>query len=120
MTFIGHSKGGLLMAAALERIKRLTKACLICPTFDTITGDETSMFERIEKCKSNTKSLVSRVKLNGLKKIIKVAGSRRPVDKDMCSNSVFIKKVEKNIWAESQIFGWYDRIKETGNSITSS
>ena len=69
MTFIGHSKGGLLMALAFERIKRPTKACLICPTFGTITGDETSMFERIEKCKSNTKSLVSRVKLNELKKL---------------------------------------------------
>ena len=57
------------MALAFERIKRPTKACLICQTFGTITGDETSMFERIEKCKSNTKSLVSRVKLNELKKL---------------------------------------------------
>lgn len=97
MTFIGHSKGGLLMAAALEKIKKPTKACLICPTFGTITGDETSMLERIEKCKSNTKSPFNRLKLNGLKKIIKVTGSRRPVDKDMCSNSGFIKKTEKNI-----------------------
>ena len=97
VTFVGHSKGGLLITSALEKIKKPTKACLICPTFGTITGDEESMVKKIEECKRKNNNPFFQLKLNGLKTIIKVTCSRRPVDKDMCEGSYFVEKTAENI-----------------------
>ena len=96
-TFVGHSKGGLLITSALEKIQNPTKACIITPTFGTITGYEGAMIKKIEECKRKRKNPFFRLKLDVLKTIIKVIFSRRPIDADMQYASVFVRETAKNI-----------------------
>lgn len=96
-TFVGHSKGGLLITSALEKIKKPTKACIVCPTFGTITGYEGAMVRKIEECKSKSRNPFFKLELNALKTIIKVTGSRRPVDRDMQCGSRFVRETAENI-----------------------
>ena len=88
MILIGHSKGGLVMAAALERIGPQTTAILVAPTFGTVTGSEDAMINRLEENKGD--GLLETLKTGFLKKVVKITSSRRPVDIEMYYTSKFV------------------------------
>lgn len=90
---IGHSKGALIMTAALERIAKQTTAILVAPTFGTITGSEKAMLEKLEENKG--KGFLENLKTVFLKKAVKIASSRRPVDRDMYYESDFVNETKR-------------------------
>ena len=90
---IGHSKGALIMTAALERIAKQTTAILVAPTFGTITGSEKAMFEKLEENKG--KGFLENLKTVFLKKVVKIVSSRRPVDRDMYYESDFVNETKR-------------------------
>lgn len=88
-TLIGHSKGGLFVAAVLERVLSVkAKAIIIAPTLGTVTGDEELM---LKKLKENERFFLARL---FWRFIIKTVGSRRPVDRDMSYDSEFLDKTK--------------------------
>ena len=90
---IGHSKGALIMTAALERIAKQTTAILVAPTFGTITGSEKAMLEKLEENKG--KGFLENVKTVFLKKVVKIVSSRRQVDRDMYYESDFVNETKR-------------------------
>lgn len=90
---IGHSKGALIMTAALERIAKQTTAILVAPTFGTITGSEKAMLEKLEENKG--KGFLENLKTVFLKKVVKIVSSRRPVDRDMYYESDFVNETKR-------------------------
>lgn len=90
---IGHSKGALIMTAALERIAKQTTAILVAPTFGTITGSEKEMLEKLEENKG--KGFLENLKTVFLKKVVKIVSSRRPVDRDMYYESDFVNETKR-------------------------
>lgn len=90
---IGHSKGALIMTAALERIAKQTTAILVAPTFGTITGSEKAMLEKLEENKG--KGFLENLKTVFLKKAVKIVSSRRPVDRDMYYESDFVNETKR-------------------------
>ena len=90
---IGHSKGALIMTAALERIAKQTTAILVAPTFGTITGSEKAMFEKLEENKG--KGFLENLKTVFLKKVVKIVSSRRPVDREMYYESDFVNETKR-------------------------
>ena len=90
---IGHSKGALIMTAALERIAKQTTAILVAPTFGTITGSEKEMLEKLEE--NNGKGFLENLKTVFLKKVVKIVSSRRPVDRDMYYESDFVNETKR-------------------------
>ena len=90
---IGHSKGALIMTAALERIAKQTTAILVAPTFGTITGSEKAMLEKLEENKG--KGFLENLKTVFLKKVVKIVSSRRPVDREMYYESDFVNETKR-------------------------
>lgn len=90
---IGHSKGALIMTAALERIAKQTTAILVASTFGTITGSEKAMLEKLEENKG--KGFLENVKTVFLKKVVKIVSSRRQVDRDMYYESDFVNETKR-------------------------
>ena len=90
---LGHSKGGLVMAAALERIYKKTTAILVAPTFGTVTGSEDAMIDRLEENKGD--GFLETLKTGFLKKVVKITSSRRSVDRDMYYTSDFVAETKR-------------------------
>lgn len=115
---IGHSKGGLIMTAALERIAKQTTAILIAPTFGTITGSESAMLAKLEENKGQ--GFFETLKTNFLKKVVKITSSRRPVDRDMYYTSKFVDET-KRMWSnlkDHDITNIVAKCPEKSKSIT--
>lgn len=110
---IGHSKGALIMAAALERIAKQTTAILVAPTFGTVTGSEETMLGRLEENKGN--GFFEALKTVFLKKVVKITSSRRPVDRDMYYESDFVNETKRMFFKlkDHNIINIVDRCPKT-------
>ena len=109
---IGHSKGALIMTAALERIAKQTTAILVAPTFGTITGSEKAMLEKLEENKG--KGFLENLKTVFLKKVVKIVSSRRPVDREMYYESDFVNETKRMFYKlkDHNITNIVDRCQE--------
>ena len=87
---LGYSKGGLFFGSLTECLEDL-KIALIAPTVKTITGDEEEMLRRLNNKAQNAR-IKEKLIIALVKKVVKIIGSRRPIDKDMSMGSEFIKK----------------------------
>ena len=87
----GYSKGGLFFGALTDCLEDL-KIVLIAPTLKTITGDEEEMLRRLDRREMSSEKRIEKLVIKLLKKLVKIIGSRRPIDRDMSIGSEFLKK----------------------------
>lgn len=88
---IGYSKGGLFFGALTDCLENL-KIALIAPTLKTITGDEEEMLRRLDRRERSSEKRKEKLLIKLLKKLVKIIGSRRPIDRDMSIGSEFLQK----------------------------
>lgn len=90
---IGHSKGGLFVAALTKELVTKTNIVLVAPTFGTIMGNEEAFCARLQEYQNQQftiKKILISLDIAVYKKIMHIVGSRRPIDYDMSINSRFI------------------------------
>lgn len=88
---IGYSKGGLFFGALTDILESLD-IILVAPTLRTITGDEQEMLRRLEEREKVSQRYREKFFIRLTKKLVKIIGSRRPIDKDMSIGSEFLNK----------------------------
>ena len=89
---VGHSKGALLFTSVAESLKSKTNICLVAPTYGCIFGNQEFFIKALErKCSSNPLECLDKLLFE---EVMKIIGSRRPVDMDMSIGSDFVNTLD--------------------------